>query len=286
MHGLTYDHQYWDWPQQPQKYSYTRKATNVGYATFNIDRLGDGVSDHPADGLELTTQSHAFVLHQVIQNLRAGSIGGTSFATVMTVGHSFGSVTAAYEAATYQDVDGVILSGYMHDPSPGAFSAFTSFYPAFLDPKFMNSGLNATYLTTIPGSRTQLFFNTANADPAVIANDEVLKQTATTGELSSLLDSGPVTPQISAPVLMAVGDTDFLFCDALLGPSCVSSSAILSRESSHFSPQACLEAYVQPVTGHDINLHKNAPVFYETANDWANRRVGKDVNHPPSQPCT
>src|SRR5256885_6393086 len=54
LSGLTYDHNYWNWPQRPQRYSYVRVAVDAGYATFNIDRLGVGLSDHPVDPDSLT----------------------------------------------------------------------------------------------------------------------------------------------------------------------------------------------------------------------------------------
>jgi pimeloyl-ACP methyl ester carboxylesterase len=285
VHGLTYDHQYWDWPQSPQVYSYVRSATDAGYATFAIDRLGDGSSDHPVDGTSVTVQSGAYVLHQIVQDLRAGSIGGTAFAKIIAVGHSFGSATAGYEAATYHDVDAAILSGMMHDATPGAYASLSSYYPAFLDPKFASSGLNATYFTTMPGTRAQLFFNTATADPSVIAMDEILKQTVTSGEFATLQDVSAVTPQINVPVMLAMGETDFLFCDPTVGLSCANSSAVLARENQHYNSQTCLEAMVQPTAGHDINLHPNAHLWFESASAWANRRIGPDGNHPATQPC-
>jgi pimeloyl-ACP methyl ester carboxylesterase len=284
VHGLTYDHQYWDWPQSPQTYSYTRSATDAGYATFSIDRLGDGISDHPIDGNSVTAISGAYVLHQIVQGLRAGTIGQTAFAKVITVGHSYGSITSAYEAATYHDVDGTILSGFLHDSTPASFTAVTNdFYPATSDPKFANSGLNSTYLTTVPGTRTPLFFDTANASQAVITEDEALKQTGTTGETNTFAAAGPLTPQISVPVLLVMGDNDYLFCDPASGLSCANKNAILARESSHFSPQARLEAYVQPNSGHDLNLHKNAHLWFESATSWANRHFGCDAHHPATQ---
>src|SRR5262249_38129462 len=47
LHGATYGHIYWDFPLQPGQYSYVRKLTDAGYATFNFDRIGNGQSDHP-----------------------------------------------------------------------------------------------------------------------------------------------------------------------------------------------------------------------------------------------
>jgi len=287
VHGLTYDHQYWDWPRSPQ-YSYVRAATNTGYATLAIDRIGDGASSHPVDGTQVTTVSGGYVLHQIIQKLRAGAIGGTAFPKVMTVSHSFGAASAGYEAGTYHDVDGVIISGFMHDISPTTLGAFAaSVYPAHLDPKFANSGLNDTYLTTQPGARAQFFFNTATTDPGVIATDEQIKQTGTVGELdpTTFDQANAATAQITVPVLIAMGDSDAIFCDTAASLSCTDSNAILARERSHFGARACLEAYVLRSSGHDINLHRNAHDWYAAAANWSDRHVGHDAGHPGEQRC-
>src|SRR5262245_49521646 len=59
--GATYSRAYWDFPLQPQQYSYVRALTNAGYATFNFDSIGIGESDHPqAD--QVPVQSPALVV--------------------------------------------------------------------------------------------------------------------------------------------------------------------------------------------------------------------------------
>src|ERR1700735_3359369 len=40
VHGTTYNHNYWDWPEDPDMHSHVRAALAAGYATFNVDRLG------------------------------------------------------------------------------------------------------------------------------------------------------------------------------------------------------------------------------------------------------
>jgi pimeloyl-ACP methyl ester carboxylesterase len=186
VHGLTYDHTYWDFPAATDDQSYVAAATAAGYATFNIDRIGVGASTRPANASVLTTGSASYVLHQVVQALRAGQIGGRAFPRVMTVGHSFGSQAVAKEAGVYGDVDGVVLSGSLHDTTIETFTqVLPQFYPAQLDPKF---GLStpAGYLTTIPGTRGAIFYDLSDADLTVVAADEQLKQTATDGEIATV----------------------------------------------------------------------------------------------------
>jgi hypothetical protein len=47
-------------------------------------------------------------------DLRGGAIGGVQFGKVIEVGHSFGSIASWEEAATYHDINGVIITGRIH----------------------------------------------------------------------------------------------------------------------------------------------------------------------------
>src|SRR3954451_13242460 len=132
LHGATYSHLYWDFPFQPETYSYVRRATEAGYAVLNLDRIGIGQSDHPpADAV--TIESNAYVVHQIVQALRAGDLVVPAFGRVRAerialVGHSLGSLISIQEAATYGDVDGVVLTGLSHTITPALGDV--SFYPA------------------------------------------------------------------------------------------------------------------------------------------------------------
>ncbi|HSW65770.1 MAG TPA: alpha/beta fold hydrolase [Bacillota bacterium] len=284
--GFTYSHDYWDFPTQPDIYSYVRHAASEGYATFNIDRIGTGASAHPLSAL-VTFDAHIYVLHQVVQGLRSGSTSGTAFPKVVTVGHSAGAGVVLAEASIHKDTDAVIITGLLHLPNPTGTGLFTSLYPAVLDARFAGAGLDPGYLTTMPHTRASDFYNTAAADPAIIAEDELLKDTGSSAELatSDWVFAPTVSWQINVPVLLLMGQNDNSFCNPSLGLSCANSQAIMAREASYYNAQACLEAYVQPLSGHVINLHLNAPSGFTAASDWANRRVGPDSAHPATQPC-
>lgn len=289
VHGFTYNHLYWDFPfpkSNAADYSYVQSAVGAGYAIFSIDQLGAGVSDHPADPSNITSANDAFIVHQIINDLKSGAVGGTAFPKIILVGHSMGSVTAGVEASKYNDTSGVILTGALHQTGTNSGKVLAALYPAFLDPKFANNPeyANPGYLTTLPGQRG-VFYNTADADPNVIALDEVLKDAGPVAQFSDLAGFlNPTTSQqIHIPVLTAVGQFDILYCDNIL--TCTDNATVYARESSDYSSQACLEAFVLPNAGHDINLHLNAQDFFATAVNWANRRVGNSANNPPTQPC-
>lgn len=269
LSGASYSHVYWDFPFAPQNYSYVANTKNTDFATFNIDRIGTGASDHPAIPEEITIESNAFVAHQIVQDLKNGIIGGKTFTKVVLVGHSMGSAMAINEAATHQDVDGVILTGYIHgtfNPT-GAGTASNDIYPAFLDPKFAGLGLAPGYLTTKPNTRGQIFYYAPTADPAVIAIDEQTKDLVTDATFATFFPTfvSHESNTIHVPVLLIVGQFDFLLCDQILG---CTTSGVSANETSFFDPQAQLRINIIPNTGHDINLHTTAGVWFGIAQNW------------------
>jgi pimeloyl-ACP methyl ester carboxylesterase len=278
IHGGTYDHNYWDYPYQPEIYSYARYITDAGYAVLNIDRLGDGESSHPVNAAALDLHVGAFAVHQVVQSLRSGHLNVPGFGRIegkriLLVGHSLGALTSGIEASQYQDVDGVILTGIAHFHGMMIDIVNSEFVTAVDDPKFASSGLPFDYVTTPAGRRGFYWYHAPNADPAVIALDESLKQTATNGEAPDVGPALGATLGVQVPVMVAVGDFDRMVCGI---PSCTASGTIDS-EAAAYSPSAAVEVNVIPDSAHDINLHKNARVFFDIAREWADRKFGSDI---------
>jgi pimeloyl-ACP methyl ester carboxylesterase len=275
VHGIAANHLYWDFPFDPSYYSYVDAATAAGYATFNVDRLGAGQSSRPIS-TTVDVASGSTALHSLIQQLRSGTAAGQRFSRVVWVGHSFGAILAWTEIARYHDVDGVILSGALHKASPSFIqqALANDAIPANLDPLFAGLGLDSGYLTTLPGTRASLDFFAPTADPRVIAVDEANKDTVTASELSTSLplilapvpDTAP-SRQIGVPVLDVVGDHDATYC-AADGVDCSSATSVAEVEAPYYSAAARLQVAVIPGTGHDLNLHFTAPVWFLTAQTW------------------
>ena len=285
--GATYSGVYWDFPYQPERYSYVRAMVAAGYATLDIDRLGFGASSHPPSVL-VPMQVGAYAVHQVIQAARHGTTG-TRFARVILVGHSMGTVLGWLEAARYRDIDGFIATGNTHRVSLStAIDISLHLYPAALDPRFANAGLDPGYLTTQPGSRL-VFYRPGDADPKVLAVDEATKDTVPLPEFFptyqfEVYASGDAA-RITVPVLTTVGRYDRLMCGAE-ATNCSTSSTLLSQEAPYYNPAACLQAYVLPHAGHDMNLHLNAQDFFAVAARWSDRWVGSSRPASARRPCT
>jgi len=285
LHGATYARYYWDFPYQTEHYSYVRSATERGYATFNLDRIGNGASDRPAGSL-VDFNVNGFVVHQVVEALRAGEIGSQSFEKVIVVGHSMGSFTALNYAGSFPgEADGIILTGFLHDMNwPYVTAALQQvIYPATLDPKFYGQFPNYDYFTTVPGTRGIAFYYLPNTAPEVLAVDEDLKQTVSLGELNGLMIVyDPISFQIRGPVQVVVGQYDSLFCGNLV--NCSNIAAVQTYEEGWFSASACVETAVINDAGHDLNLHLNANAAYSQMLSWADRNVGRTAG-PAPQPC-
>jgi len=284
LHGATYSHLYWDFPLQPETYSYVRRATAAGYAVLNLDRIGSGQSDRPA-AEAVTIESNAYVIHQIVQSLRGGkrvipSFGRIRAERVTLVAHSLGSVIAIQEAATYGDVDGLALTGVSHEIQPALGDTLATLYPASLDPLFAGQSIPDGYLTSQPGQR-DIFYHPGAFDPLVLMLDELTKQTVTTAELDTAVPALALSTGVHVPVLVVTGDFDAAFCAA---PSC-SESGSLAAEPGFYPADACAEAVAIPGVGHDLNLQFEAPLTYDTILDWMNRRVGNNTKRPAPQPC-
>ncbi|MES1211150.1 MAG: alpha/beta fold hydrolase, partial [Acidobacteriota bacterium] len=258
------------------------RATAAGYAVLSLDRIGIGQSDHPP-AAEVTIESNAHVVHQIVQALRGGHLVVPSFGRiraerVVLVGHSLGSLISIQEAATYADVDGVVLTGLTHTVTPALGEVLL--YPASLDPRFAGSGIPDGYLTTQPGGRT-IFYHVPSADPAVIALDEETKETVTVAELETAFPALGLSAGIHVPVLVVVGDLDRAFC---ADPSCTISGSI-DIEPGFYAADACAEAVAIPGAGHDLNLHIQAPQAYDAVLDWMDRRIGSNPRVAPPEAC-
>ena len=85
------------------------------------------------------------------------------------------------------------------------------------------------------------------------------------------------------PVQIVIGDEDMVGCGGKL--DCLDSGAVIANEKPYFSSEVCIETNVVENTGHDLNLHLNAPASYQLMLDWADRRIGPDADTAPTEPC-
>ncbi|MFF7939648.1 alpha/beta hydrolase [Nocardia gamkensis] len=272
--GSNYNHTYWDFPYAPETYNFRRAMNAAGIATLVVDRLGNGASTRPPS-TQVTATVSARALHDIVQALRRGLAGAPPFARVITGGHSLSSGIDVLEATTYQDVDGVLLTGFSHALNvPEVLGVISTYHQAADDPRFAGRGFDPGYLTTRPGTRAGDFFAPETADPEVLAVDEATKEVFSPTEYPDGLTSTlpPMTNFIDVPVLVVNGSLDRLSC----GPGyavCADAETLRATEAPFFGPAARLRTYVLPGSGHSVNLARNTAEYRAAVIDWV-RSIG------------
>ena len=273
-HGNSYAQYYWDFPYQPERYSFVKAMQEQGYAVLNMDRLAVDhayTAPNPAQtpGAEVSMATDNFALHQVVQALRDGKLGAT-FAKVILAGHSLGGYLAWQAGKDYPgDFDGFIITGSTHPLSASATTrVIPLLVPAAQNPKFAQAGLDAEYFAYKAGTRS-FYYYLPNADRKVIDIDNQLMQVTVKQELIDGigLESTGVSRSIHVPVLVVLGHYDLFACEPDAITTC-NDHTVYQAESPFYSPQACLQVKVIPNSGHDLNLQKNARVWYAAAGNW------------------
>jgi pimeloyl-ACP methyl ester carboxylesterase len=309
VHGITYNAGYWSSPDPTggtDRYNYVAHALKAGFATLAIDRVGSTRSSKPPSD-QLTIDSSAYTVHQVVQAIRTGAItrsDGVTFQKVVYVGHSYGTWTGWFETSRYNDVDAAVFTAASSKGAPSALAnTLGSLYPAASDPKFAGQGLDPGYLTTLPGHRYDAFYAPAEADPAVVAHDEDTKSTVTASELKNFRDILTTVQNIRVPVYLVAGTDDALFCRENLGNDqansaiapaedntlpdtgsasglrfgatrCDTPEHLIADEREHLGPNVpSIDAFILQGAGHDLNQAMRAEEFFDATQSWIRRHT-------------
>jgi len=293
VHTTGANHYYWDPPAEAN--SYVKAALTAGYATFNVDRFGTGLSTKPISTLvDITTIEDT--LHQVIAQLRAGNIGSRAFQKVMWVGSSYGAAYGWVNATRHPgDIDGYIFTSIMHYTKPSfmATLALPAIIPACVDPVFSSLGLDCGYISTALGSIGPVYFYEPTAAPGMLGSggiyDTVIRDVVSLpllGESLAVLGgitltvNGPVfTPMpvdtdfargVNVPSLVVIGDRDNIFCGAPDGLACDEDS-IQAFEAPYYGHTP--EVYVARESGHAFALQLSAQESFRAMLRWARAHV-------------
>jgi alpha-beta hydrolase superfamily lysophospholipase len=265
--GITYTNTYFDFPGFDGRYSYTDFMNERGYDTLAIDRLGIGRSTRPALGVLVNASSNADALHQVVDSVRSHGLAGRHYTTIVLTGHSYGTFVADLTSATYHDVDGVIGTGWFQQPTAlGVAGIVSILWPAAVDPRFVGTIIDPTYVTTRPGTRG-FFYHGADTDPAVIAADDATRNTASLSETTYLIpEATGLTTRIGVPTLRVIGQYDNVICNPV---PCTQGG--LDQLAPALFP-AGVTVHVQPDAGHDIALELNDTDGFDAQLSWLRSR--------------
>lgn len=124
----------------------------------------------------------------------------------------------------------------------------------------------AGYLTNANiGANQYLFFLPGFFDPGLLLVAENTKQPVTIGELLTL-GSPPMMNAFAGPVLIITGSNDLPYCGGncfATGNASLPSIPAAAAMNFPMVPSGDFTAYIQPNSGHGINLHYNATGAYD-----------------------
>ena len=262
--GVTYDHRYFDLKTSRGWVSQAREAAKDGWISVAVDRLGTGNSSSPAAD-QLNGATHSAAVHQLITALKAAHPG----VPIASVGHSMGSAIVIREAATYKDVDAVVVTGFIHHVGAGQGLFNAAIHPAAEDAAFKGRAIPDGSLTTRDGMR-QLFYWPFNADLSTVDADDAVKQITTAGEFAAFGDeqnNDTYGKNVAAPVLSLVGEHDGLYFD----PSDLAKT--LSAEPAAYPASHDVTVRSVGDAGHDLALQRNAGSTTAAIDKWLHRKL-------------
>ncbi|WP_146210124.1 alpha/beta hydrolase [Vitiosangium sp. GDMCC 1.1324] len=238
VHGITYNHAYWDLPEiDGNAYSYARYMARQQYAVLALDLPGTGESDKP-NGDFLNLAESASAVHQVAQRLRATAEKNT-FETLVYVGHSNGALIATFAQALYHDAKAVVMTGWLNTR-----------HEVPVDPAVLGALAQQGPYIQVPGDlRSALFYDVPHADPDVIAYDNQVADNVTRGQfldLLTMLGSPELIPVqgITVPILVQLGENDLL-----------ASASYAQNEAQAYPRSPFVWVDKVPDIGHAVNGH-------------------------------
>lgn len=255
VHGFSYGQWVWDLPGRPD-YSYARYSAGRGRPVIAIDDLGYGTSDRP-NGYTVTTEGLGAVLHQVVSQVRAGTYQGQihpAFARIVTGGHSAGGEVARYEAGAFGDVDALMVMSMGNNVTPESSDAYARYN--------VTQTATSDYVYPFFASqdrRLSFFYQSAEAELSVMAEDARLENPTPSGEVLSILTfpSRAVIARINVPVLLVFAEKDRIVP--------VSEAA---TEPARYAGSPRVTTVVVPTAGHTFPLHRNREVAYRALVSW------------------
>lgn len=271
-HGIGFDRHYWDLPFDNFNYSYVEIAVDhYGYSTLAWDRLGIGASSHGEPVNEIQSFLTQAALTALTQIARSGSQSNTrvpSFAKVVHVGHSFGSILSYALARDNPSLtDGLILTGFAQN---GSFLPFFEFGGNFISATDISSNYVKGYLATGNPSGFQTnFLAPGQFDPNILPFAFATSQPVTIGELLTVGSTSYGVNSFTGPVFVITGERDLPFC----GGDCLATGDPKLPSIPHglkqFFPQSShFEASIVSAAGHGLNFEFSHESTYHQINQF------------------
>nr|OQO28670.1 hypothetical protein B0A51_04781 [Rachicladosporium sp. CCFEE 5018] len=257
-HGLGFDKSYWDFGGQGSEYDYISSATAAGFATLSYDRLGNGGSSVVDPYIVQQGPVQLAILTSITKRLRDGDIHAKvarpAGGKVYHVGHSYGSLLTHGLLATAPNLSDVL--------GIEQFETSTTFHLAKENQPKRFGNLSTGSLTWADELANQYnFLAWPYFDPAILAKAEAGKWPFSLGELITYAAVPNNASVYAGSVLLISGDVDRIYCAG----DC---TGTLESAAKTFVGAKRVETYLQPRTGHGLNLHHNVTAGYKVMQDF------------------
>jgi pimeloyl-ACP methyl ester carboxylesterase len=260
-------------------YDHARLMAERGHASLTLDLLGYGASDHPR-GTDVCVGSEADVVHQVVQDLRAGRYAasggpsgerGTRFGRIVLAGQSIGGQIAEIEAYSFHDIDDLVLLGYADDAvrvDPLNYGPFLGQVAScVLGGAPADAGTGPGYAPRVQLADSYAHKLYAGATDQVIHAAVQLLERNPCGVVISSAVALIVNPAkvgaIDVPVLLVYGQDD---------PT-IAAAAYTPAEAARFSGSPHARALYPPGAGHYVQLTETAQAFREALAGWLDQHA-------------
>ena len=270
VHGLTYNHTYWD-PYGAAKpgRSYARFMAKKGYIVLALDLLGTGASSMP-DGEKFNLTESVSSLVQVLTPIRSQQhLKKNPIRHIALVGHSGGTILSVLTAGTVPPLaDFLIATGWSYAP-----------HQVFSKKIINNARRQVPYISFPRDLRTELFYYTPTAKPRRIAfdNSQLADQIPNGAFIEGLsllkaMDEGQIdvikalslVDQVKVPVLVQLGDMDV-----------IARPLVPENEKNLYSGSPDVTVQVLENIGHSLNLHIKRKTGWRQINRWLKDQLFK-----------
>jgi pimeloyl-ACP methyl ester carboxylesterase len=258
----------WFWRFPDRRYDHVGNLARAGHVSLVLDRLGYD-DRHDVEGTATCLGAQADMLHQVVQRIRTGDYRSTSVRPrardVVVAGHAVGAAIAELEAASFDDVDGLVLMSWSDSgPSLRAVQEAAVQTQACLaggDPRVERPGY--AYFGQSRRDFRELLFHSAT--PVVQRRAAALRNPDPCGDALTLgpmvAENNLLSRSVDVPVLLLFGAEDVL-----------NRPEAAELQQHGYRPGSDVTAQVLPGTGSALPLEQTAPRTRRLVSSWTCQR--------------